>query len=153
MKDLSYILGRWWHNLTAWNTRGEAIHSPYLFCLVRFNLHDGEFYCWRNLRPTRREKLLFRLANFLYRDDKNLVIRSRDERLCRVLQAVDSRLEVVLDKNLSSLAEFDSGPKTVRAYEPTDEMEGEITTIFDYYELKLAFYDKHYLRRKYRMRL
>ena len=28
------------HRLTAWNTTGEGIHSPYLFELVRFVLRD-----------------------------------------------------------------------------------------------------------------
>ncbi len=46
------------HFLTAWNTSGEAIHSPYLFRLVRFVLRDeNAYYCFRDIER-RREWLL-----------------------------------------------------------------------------------------------
>ena len=46
------------HFLTAWNTSGEAIHSPYLFRLVRFVLRDEDaYYCFRDIER-RREFLL-----------------------------------------------------------------------------------------------
>ena len=46
------------HFLTAWNTSGEAIHSPYLFRLVRFVLRDeNAYYCFRDIER-RREFLL-----------------------------------------------------------------------------------------------
>ena len=46
------------HVLTAWNTTGEAIHSPYLFELVRFILRDtNEYYCFADIER-RRELLL-----------------------------------------------------------------------------------------------
>jgi len=46
------------HFLTAWNTSGEAIHSPYLFRLVRFVLRDeNAYYCFRDIER-RRELLL-----------------------------------------------------------------------------------------------
>ena len=46
------------HFLTAWNTSGEAIHSPYLFRLVRFVLRDeNTYYCFRDIER-RRELLL-----------------------------------------------------------------------------------------------
>ena len=32
------------HHLTAWNTGGEGIHSPYLFYLVRFLFYDDNTY-------------------------------------------------------------------------------------------------------------
>ena len=38
------------HVLTAWNTTGEAIHSPYLFHLVRFVLRDeNSFYAFAEI--------------------------------------------------------------------------------------------------------
>ena len=46
------------HFLTAWNTSGEAIHSPYLFRLVRFVLRDENvYYCFQDIER-RRELLL-----------------------------------------------------------------------------------------------
>ncbi len=46
------------HCLTAWNTTGEAIHSPWLFHLVRFVLRDtNAFYCFADIER-RREMLL-----------------------------------------------------------------------------------------------
>ncbi|MBQ6790958.1 MAG: class I SAM-dependent methyltransferase [Paludibacteraceae bacterium] len=51
---LSYIK----HVLTAWNTTGEGIHSPYLFRIVRFILRDeNTFYCFADIER-RREQLL-----------------------------------------------------------------------------------------------
>ena len=46
------------HFLTAWNTTGEAIHSPYLFELVRFIFRDeNSYYCFTDIER-RREQLL-----------------------------------------------------------------------------------------------
>ena len=46
------------HHLTAWNTTGEGIHSPYLFELVRFILRDeNAFYCFSDIER-RRDYLL-----------------------------------------------------------------------------------------------
>ncbi len=46
------------HRLTAWNTSGEGIHSPYLFELVRFILRDrNSYYCFADIER-RRELLL-----------------------------------------------------------------------------------------------
>lgn len=46
------------HRLTAWNTTGEGIHSPYLFQLVRFVLRDeNSYYCFADIER-RRELLL-----------------------------------------------------------------------------------------------
>lgn len=61
------------HVLTAWNTRGENIHSPYLFYLVDKIIYDNNaYYAWGRIeslrierKNTRVEKLLFRLAQHL----------------------------------------------------------------------------------------
>ena len=46
------------HRLTAWNTTGEGIHSPYLFYLVRFLFRDtNSYYCFADIER-RRELLL-----------------------------------------------------------------------------------------------
>jgi predicted O-methyltransferase YrrM len=46
------------HFLTAWNTTGEGIHSPYLFRLVRFVMRDeSSYYCFADIER-RRELLL-----------------------------------------------------------------------------------------------
>lgn len=43
------------HRLTAWNTTGEGIHSPYLFELVRFVLRDeNAYYCFSEIEGRRR---------------------------------------------------------------------------------------------------
>ena len=42
------------HVLTAWNTTGEGIHSPYLFELVRFILRDqNTYYCFADIERRR----------------------------------------------------------------------------------------------------
>jgi len=47
------------HQLTAWNTGGEGIHSPYLFYLVRMLFYDRHsFYCWSDIEACRRQMLL-----------------------------------------------------------------------------------------------
>ena len=46
------------HVLTAWNTTGEGIHSPYLFYIVRMLLRDeNSFYCWETIEKRRRQLL------------------------------------------------------------------------------------------------
>lgn len=46
------------HHLSAWNTSGEGIHSPYLFRLVRFIIRDeNSYYCFADIER-RRELLL-----------------------------------------------------------------------------------------------
>ena len=59
----STVLYRIWsfvrHRLTAWNTTGEGIHSPYLFYIVRMLLRDeNQYYCWSDIE--RRRALLLR---------------------------------------------------------------------------------------------
>ena len=42
------------HLLTAWNTTGEGIHSPYLFHIVRFIMRDrNSFYCFSDIERLR----------------------------------------------------------------------------------------------------
>lgn len=46
------------HALTAWNTTGEGIHSPYLFHIVRFVLRDrNSFYCFSDIERQRTQLL------------------------------------------------------------------------------------------------
>lgn len=43
------------HVLTAWNTTGEGIHSPYLFYIVRFLMRDeNSYYVWDDIESRRR---------------------------------------------------------------------------------------------------
>lgn len=45
------------HYLSAWNTTGEGIHSPYLFHIVRFLMRDrNSYYCFADIER-RREML------------------------------------------------------------------------------------------------
>jgi len=47
-----------WHQLTAWNTGGEGIHSPRLFYLVRHLFYDtSRLYSWDAIEQ-RREAML-----------------------------------------------------------------------------------------------
>lgn len=42
------------HFLSAWNTTGEGIHSPYLFYLVRFLMRDeNQYYSWSEIEKKR----------------------------------------------------------------------------------------------------
>ena len=46
------------HYLTAWNTSGEAIHSPYLFYLVEKIIHDDNaYYAWQPIEQIRHAML------------------------------------------------------------------------------------------------
>lgn len=46
------------HQLCAWNTGGEGIHSPYLFHLVRMVIYDtNSYYCFQPIEQ-RREAML-----------------------------------------------------------------------------------------------
>lgn len=61
---LHRILAYLKHTLTAWNTTGEGIHSPYLFELVRFVLRDrNAYYCFADIE--RRRDLLLRCPDTL----------------------------------------------------------------------------------------
>lgn len=45
-----------WHHVSAWNTTGEGIHSPYLFAIVRFILRDrNSYYCFRDIERMREQ--------------------------------------------------------------------------------------------------
>ena len=49
------------HGLTAWNTGGEGIHSPYLFYLVRMLMYDSHrYYVWDEIESIRRKMLTSR---------------------------------------------------------------------------------------------
>ena len=58
-KDVLYRVGSYvWHQLSAWNTTGEGIHSPALFYIVRLLLRDeNSYYCFADIER-RRETLL-----------------------------------------------------------------------------------------------
>lgn len=46
------------HQLTAWNRRGDGIHSPYLFYLVDKILRDkNSYYCWQDIEDRRQAML------------------------------------------------------------------------------------------------
>jgi len=58
----SHLFFRPWsylrHVLSAWNTGGEGIHSPYLFYLVRFLMYDtNAYYSWHAIERRRQEML------------------------------------------------------------------------------------------------
>lgn len=59
MKNTLYRLGAYLrHHLTAWNTGGEGIHSPYLFYLVRMLMYDtNAYYCFAPIEKRRRAML------------------------------------------------------------------------------------------------
>ena len=54
-KDATYRIVAWFqHYLSAWNTGGEGIHSPYLFHLVRMHIYDTNYYyCWKDIEQRR----------------------------------------------------------------------------------------------------
>lgn len=52
------IFARVRHAITAWNTGGEGIHSPYLFYLVRFLFYDrNAYYSWNAIEQRRQAML------------------------------------------------------------------------------------------------
>ena len=62
---LTYRLRSWLKfHLTAWNTGGEGVHSPYLFEWVRMVMSDKHsFYGWSAIEECRRDMM---------RDDREL---------------------------------------------------------------------------------
>ncbi len=59
MKNTLYRIGAYLrHHLTAWNTGGEGIHSPYLFYLVRMLMYDtNAYYCFTPIEERRQAML------------------------------------------------------------------------------------------------
>ena len=59
MKNTLYRIGACLrHYLTAWNTGGEGIHSPYLFYLVRMLMYDSNaYYCFAPIEKRRQAML------------------------------------------------------------------------------------------------
>lgn len=58
MNKIRQIFAYMRHCLTAWNTTGEGIHSPYLFAIVRLIMRDeNSYYCFADIER-RREMLL-----------------------------------------------------------------------------------------------
>lgn len=52
------VLARVRHNLTAFHTGGEGIHSPYLFYLVRYLMYDRNvYYAWIDIEQMRSAML------------------------------------------------------------------------------------------------
>ena len=58
-KTLLYRAKSWLkHQLTAWNTGGEGVHSPYLFEWVRMVMMDkNEYYTWEEIEMRRQVML------------------------------------------------------------------------------------------------
>ena len=76
------ISARLKHFLSAWNTTGEGIHSPYLFHLVRFVIRDkNPFYCFAEIERKKTHlnaceertdigQMAFRVVNFMSQHEK-----------------------------------------------------------------------------------
>lgn len=74
---LSYRWKAWLrHHLSAWNTHGEGVHSPYLYALIHYLLDDQttQYYSWKQIRQAtghighreqRRNEAFFRIAHQL----------------------------------------------------------------------------------------
>ena len=58
-KTLLYRAKSWLrHQLTAWNTGGEGVHSPYLFEWVRMVMMDtNSYYKWEEIEACRKDML------------------------------------------------------------------------------------------------
>lgn len=59
MKQSIYRIKSWLkHHITAWNTGGEGVHSPYLFEWVRMVMSDKHaYYMWHEIESVREEML------------------------------------------------------------------------------------------------
>lgn len=59
VKTLAYRLKAWIRfHLTAWNTGGEGVHSPYLFEWVRWIMSDKHgYYAWQEIEACRQTLL------------------------------------------------------------------------------------------------
>ena len=58
MDILFRIFSRAFHALTARNTLGHGVHSPYLYNMVRFVIYDdNRYYCWDAVEKERRRLL------------------------------------------------------------------------------------------------
>ena len=177
LDQLTFSCKRLRHYLLAWNTRGEGIHSPYLFDLVRHALHDeGSFYCWERLRPNAVEKVVFRLLNYLHQQSGqplDITIMQEDRygrpkyRLAEIARAVDQKNIVNVEKGShvreSLYVELDEKSVMVVTdihidHEAEEYWAGvmrrdDVTTTMDFFDVGFIFYDKHYLKKNYKMKL
>lgn len=72
------------HHLTARNTGGHGVHSPYLFELVRMIIHDSNsFYMWDRLEQ-QRERLLRDKRELVFVDYGSGALVKGEERVQRV---------------------------------------------------------------------
>lgn len=70
----------WKHWLTAWNTGGEGIHSPYLFYLVRMLMYDqNAYYCWYEIEQ--RRYAMLHAPKMIHVDDYGVGQGQKAERL------------------------------------------------------------------------
>ena len=60
LKTVIYRVKSWLrHQLTAWNTGGEGVHSPYLFEWVRMVMSDAHAYnIWKEIEDVRERMLM-----------------------------------------------------------------------------------------------
>lgn len=177
VSNICLAIKRFRHNLLAWNSRGEGIHSPYLFELVRFALHDvDEYYCWQQLRPSPAEKVVFRLLNFLHQKHGGplaITVMQEDRyarpkyRLAKMAQAVDAHNDVHIEKGTrvreSLFVDLDDKSVMVvtdihvdresEEYWQGIQRRKDVYTTMDFFDIGLVFYDPCYLRRNYMMKL
>ncbi len=87
-KPLYLTLFRAWHylrhRLTAWNTGGEGIHSPYLFRWVRFSMYDTHAYYAFSPIEKQRIRLLNDKQNICLTDYGTGASRSPQRRVCDI---------------------------------------------------------------------
>lgn len=59
ISDATYRAGAWLrHTMSAWNTGGEGIHSPYLFEWVHMVMYDNHsYYVWGDIEHRRKTML------------------------------------------------------------------------------------------------
>lgn len=68
LSDCFYRIGAWCrHRLTARNTLGHGVHSPFLYYIVRMLIYDkNAYYCFARIEQRRRELLLDRRRIMLH---------------------------------------------------------------------------------------
>lgn len=198
------------HQLTAWNTGGEGIHSPSLFYLVRMIIYDdNEYYAFdeierhraalqRNCPDVRQVsvktgRLLFRLVNYLSQTQQEpltIVETGHEPGMSTWYLSTPSENNVVINCNLPD----DDCPKRVDlayvADEPTCEAmlrdcrrllprmtnhsimvicgihrsqecelawqtlqaDKQVTSTLDLYSVGVVLFNKHYIRKHYKLR-
>lgn len=198
------------HQLTAWNTGGEGIHSPTLFYLVRMIIYDeNAYYAFGEIEQHRAAlrrshpdvpqvsakigQLLFRLVNYLTETQRkpltiveagheqgmstwylstptenNVVVNCNEpeadcpkrvdlayvagEPTCEaMLRDCRRLLPSMTNHSIMVIGDIHQTQESEQAWQAIQAME-QVTSTLDLFDVGIVLFNKHYIRKHYRLR-